>query len=1163
MLTGIASLDLIDANSGQIIDTIDNQINDECWPTIATLLGIGSGWGIDLPGKSVSTGQGYKYWSIAYSPNKITKNLLNMLIPAASYQICIPGYPVYTVATLPGERDVITFIADIPAPAVNTTRTISTLGVFTNGVNFNGWTGICPMTALPLTTPCIQSSSTIVRVTYRIYIDNPIYNKPISNSNQHLLEKIRYILKTAISTSNTYITAYPSNRQVSSSSFGILPTSSFKTLSSPDTTTLLYGDRGLSTSITNSVYTNTFKINNVTLLSSEVNSLGCFFKTLTLGNGAGDASYFGTLSLFQKPVLQPGMSPLQNVFKLLNTAIGPFQDITYIGTMLGNITVDVSGYTYPQLPKIYRIIITQSGDINNATYQYEEMTFIGGFMGNTYSPRSAFLLQDPTTSEAHKYTRKVENEVLTVYPDIKMGSTTFRSPDNDSYVAVANCSRTYPYISMYNVKTSYKSVLDTTKGLDVTNVSDLGVSGGFTFVTCSSTGLWKMAFSVDINNIETVNVTHISIGSLGFAGCYQIDVKDNGVIWVLVEGGLAESSDLGVTWSIYDTSSTVKFVATGITDNKWSNVAGMIIDPVHVDSRILFMLGDNTGNGYVWWSKGQSNPTSDATSPTSVVNPDVFTTLIQQLRRSDNIRCINGRWVENKGPTSAYTNHFSWKATALSTINIRLVTPTQYFRAIPASVNGISGLFSSQTYDGQNTPSVFIPGTALPSLTTDLSVLSSEFSTKFGSNYVTTNARTNGAVPVGSNSTPLVYLPNSNILFCHEIGLNGYSVSPLVIDPSVPNYATYKNACWKRYGWDGASWVLNHNGNKSVNGGLTTLSDGVSVIFSESVGSGIQFINGEHFTFITCNGLMKDNATSYTFNFSYSLYPSKVITSFSGNTIGVLGTLVDEPVGFSLAEPDGVADQNTTALLQNKGYVVGIPYSDASYSLISDQLIPATTNFVLKFKFASMYGGAGNGATKSIGVSSYASGFTYTKQLYANIDLNNNVSIRNGANTELFNITGVTIDTEISIGRSTTDNKLYVLVNGTLVYTTATVHNMQLVVQAKLNVDGSNVYNLGFHGVKLSYIENRNILRVGEINDLSGSYNPKFMNLTTTGLANDTSITVDSVLYSSVHKTAAESFSTLQVKIATGSGWLVFNPEDNGKTVSGNVTALITPDYSF
>ena len=783
MITGKATIEKFNILTNELIEEPYEETNDICYPKFETLILSTVESTIKLPLKTPALGSPQDYWFIAYGTKRFKQSILNISFPYSEMVRTIIGYPTYETATLPMDKDKVVFVADILPPSAGTTRTIETLGVGTSIISSNEFSR-STLTNLQLTTPCIQNDSTVVRVTYRIFFDNMVYNKPVKNVNQHLLERIKFMLRNQLN-EQASPTAYPKmGLRVSNTIFApdlmidSNPNVVFKNLAPIAIynypANKYFSDRGIYLDTVGSNllrYNSTLNIPNRNIPSNDLPSFGCMLKSLYIASDSGNGNFSETNNnTFSYRNVYEDLTPLQNIFKLKNTAVGPFQDISNIGTMLGGITVDVSNYDNHPLPKLFRINITQSGDINTAQYKYEELSFNAGFINNTYCPRVAVIPQDPTNSENSNYFRKKENDRISIpSSDIASGICTIRSPDKERFVAIADCTRVNNFIYIYDVITGNKWIVDCTYNLNVTNVSDLAVSNGKIYVSCSATGVWEINWD-PYNTLTTV--THLTIDSFDInTPAYQIDVKADGSLIILMEGGLVKSDTLVTTWTTYNTLTATQFSATGISNNNWSNVAGMTVDPDNVNDRILFLLGNTTGNGYVWWSRGGSTTGSDFISPTTVPSISGYTKILtNMLKRSDSIRCVNGRWLES---TDIYTltagssrlYNYSWASTNLNTTSVSYTTKSRSMTPIPAKVNNINGIFIGSNTSSRGT-TFFIRDTTLPTLSSDFSYTSSniEFFTRFGSNGLSTDLRSyNGSSSsiLGWNEVPLIYLENS------------------------------------------------------------------------------------------------------------------------------------------------------------------------------------------------------------------------------------------------------------------------------------------------------------------------------------------------------------------------------------------------------------------
>ena len=1167
MIKGLATIEKIDITTNEIIDKYEEE-NDICYPILENFfLRLENGYDyFHLSPKTPLTGNNANFWFIAYGTKKFKQSMLNISFPYSATVKTIPGYPIYEVGILPSDKDKVTFIADILPPATGSTRTIECLGVGDNRIG--------TFTNLQLSTPCVQNDSTVVRVTYRLYFDRIDQTKPLKNINQHLLERIKTIMYDRLmgtaANYNSVVGYYKYYGYTTSLYYTptklVSPNISFNNLGISQSSDSMYlSDKGLTASTADGTeverYLQTLRITDKSFPSTDIPSMGCFFRSMTLHsrvNEIGNGISHNNFTYTYRDIFDSTTTPLQNIFKLKNNAPGPFQNISFIGTMLGNINVNVNAYDKYIFPKMFRLNITQSGDINTAQYKYEELKFTAGFVNNSYCPRVATLQQEPKYEQTQLYFRKKLNERRSIpSTDIVSGILTIRSADKDRFVYVADCTRVNNFITCLDVYTGDKYIIDSSNNLNVTNVSDLTASNGKIYVTCASTGVWEITGSP----ITTLTITQLSGGILPVGGAYQIDSKNDGTVLVLLEGNLAISNPSISSWTLFNTTTNPQFQATGITDNKWSNVVGMTVDPDNINDRILFLLGNTTGNGYVWWSRGGSNSISDTIYPTTVPSVAYTKTFANILKRSDSIRCVNGRWLENPSINTLSSStmtmyNYGWASTNLTSIGLSYSSYTRSMKAIPAVVNGVKGVFIGNADDNGGGCSFFIKDTSLPTLTSSFAYTSNniEFFTRFGSNNLSTDMRLYYNRAVGDNEFPLIYLENSNIMLFYEYELNTYSTMPLVIDPSVVNYNLYKDACWKSYGWNSStnSWELGNTNSKPVHSGLEVLNNGITVSFSENAGSGTQFLNDERFIFIVGEGLMKDNATSYTFSYNTTFFPNELITEFSSGNISQPGLLTDEPLTFSKRTPNTQVTEFD--FLQNKGLITG---RATSTQLIAEQVIPSNTNFDLRFRFSNL---SYTSSDYYFTITTFSSGTTFNSILYFRLDSNNKLVIYDSYNSTVLytSTTTITIDTDISIVRSTTinPNKLSIRINNTEVYLTTTTHSGTLYPCVNLG----NVYGPAFNNCRITYTENRSILKVGNSVSLTGSYNNKFLSLPTSAKLNEAQIKVGGLDFTVVTKHPAETIGSTEVNLASGAGWLVFSGNHVG-TVTGSVVCYYTPDY--
>ena len=623
----------------------------------------------------------------------------------------------------------------------------------------------------------------------------------------------------------------------------------------------------------------------------------------------------------------------------------------------------------------------------------------------------------------------------------------------------------------------------------------------------------------------------------------------------MFEGGLGQSTDLGVTWTIYNTSSTPILSKTGLTDN-WSNCYAMIIDPVHADDRFLFVLNTsvNANDKWIWWSR-----TLAATNPTTGLPVNWAAQVFDYM---DHIICINNRFLINSsrvGDPGSGLYNIAFNASNMSSVTLEY-NSTYNLITKPATIAGIDGFILCYQQNDRQSP-VFIRSSNLPTVSTSLTTVSPsiEFHFRYGISPFSADLRTYAGSHVGNSVVLVTYFENSNLVVSLERKYNGkyvLGVKPLVLPPNHANYNTYKSAFWKEYGWDGSDWVLGNSSSKTIHNTAEPLIDGLTISFSNGATSP-NFINTDFFNFVVGDGIMKDNATTYTYGIPY--YPSntELVTTFTPSTVPAtgLGLLIDEPVTFSPLSPNTANAVNT--IIQQKGYV---NFSGANQYIISDQIIPSTVGnreFTLKFKINGIY------SDKSLGIATYdGSVYTYLYYITPDTTTAGNVFIKNTAGTTIATIleANITIDSEISIVRDVSD-VIRIYNDATLVYTGA-ANTSSLTVRFGSGGSYVTVYGDsrgGFYDIKLTYVETRLISKVGN-GSTTGCFKSTFTGLTIPKVVNDSYLELNAVSTVTEHKTSAEAMLlSTNVKVATGAGWLIFNSADIGKTITGYFTSHYIP----
>lgn len=1166
--------------------------NDICLPIMKRMLTATNYYSI--PAKRDLTSQNDSStarWRLFYTANDIKATRLNAWCGLDGSVAVNQDFPTYTVGATVNDPDIITFNFLIPAPS-GSARTIRALGLYSAkdavaNDTVNSETD-SRMTILRLTTPCVQDVDVQLSVTYRLFL-SPTAESSNQRTSPRVYDELRGLFKkvcSAVASTHFYHrgirgsltgSAYELDNLMPMTLHGAVINSTADAGNElTDNGLVVYNVGGTA----NVVGLGNAFVHPISLSAAHVSTMGAFIKNFWIGDAGYESVSSSPTTMAKGFVYQPALpgvtDPRQNTYAQANSPTGPLQDTSNLATMSGQLTLNADNWTDPYIQKLFRIRVTQTGDLSTpAQYKVEVFDFIAGFAGNRWVPRTAFL---PQTRAGGNQFRGIAQDVA-YEENTKWGGVTYRSPDGNRYVAAFECNRTKNGMAVYDVLRGSKKLFNanTTPALPVSAVSDGDCTKGYTYVGCADTGLWRINPALD-----TVEQIPAPAGVTNKV--YQICAKNDtaGTLWVLYDGGLCKLSNPdaavgSLSWTVHNpTTGSPTFTYTGITDGNWSNVTGMIIDPDNTgDDQFLFVSAVLAGGvtsggfrlGFVWWATSSGvayNPSTNG------VNYNTFTwTLANLLKISDSIRCVDGWWL------AGASNHLGLDRTIYrfqygsNNLQASFIygpeVASSTCRVVPAIMGGNKGFMTCYVGSGSagNLPGVFVKSSSISTFTNGeyLSDTNAkcEFSLRSGAITYTAELRTYAYDGPGMLSRPLLYLPGSNMLLSYEANrVDAYGVTPFMLSPTHGKYATYEPWFWKKYGWDGGAWVRDHSGSRDVHAGLENIPDlnGMRLSFANGV-SGTSFVAGEFWIGTVGLGLMKDNGTTYNSNFSYSYDATETLVLNGNVPTAALGALTDEPVTFSPASPDTDGNDSPSSnvmfrCLQNKGLLVHHAQTNTSGGyLVADQLIPANTNFDFRFKWIRF---EGNSTEKALGLSTGTTTYSYStgtlrfqfNAATGNLEVYNNTTLVGTA------IASPSIDAECRIARVGTTLSAYY--NGTLVGTVASSTSAFSILAR--GTAGTN--ESGWWDMKLTYTEARRVFRVGEVGPGTGCYNANFSGLTSSSIPNDTKVLIGSgsPLQAILDYTPAGNplSGTGRVKVASGAGWLIFHDSETANPIE--VTAV-------
>lgn len=496
----------------------------------------------------------------------------------------------------------------------------------------NQWYGNYPLSYINLDTPCIQTTIDYLDVTYKLAIgySTSIVDKPniAPQYNKHL----------AMATStNRHSVAGMALREMEF--YGISASSSF--FYGYNYSTYNYSDRyyryitGLPCNTANLRLSN-----QVTIRSHAFQGLGdthlisttafnfldyltikLFSTTLAKSSHIGQVIN-GIMSAYpsaRSNVLASTFTPLNitkahsPVFKHAYGCNGPFQDLNYLGTSTGNITVNSTNYTKKdKVPVFRRIDLKNNGTIGTSKYSYKDFDFcalssLDGNYSNTagyfnlasnnnvsdYVTEGFYTKSNPTLPGlANAYAFGVSGHVIPEWNN--------NIDDSDTYVRTSFTRTDGLYVlskrNMWSGEVIYSTDNANLNNLFNVKQTAFNTSTKEFWVASSTNGLWKIS-----SDFSTANQIDLSSYGVSSNQVYGITiVSATGVVFCLANGGLLKSMDGGVTWVKYNELSSPTFTVTELNGVGGDYSKGSLVSSDLYDSEILIKLSGTAQKLYKW-----------------------------------------------------------------------------------------------------------------------------------------------------------------------------------------------------------------------------------------------------------------------------------------------------------------------------------------------------------------------------------------------------------------------------------------------------------------------------------------------------------------------------------------------------------------------------------
>lgn len=577
--------------------------------------------------------------------------------------------------------------------------------------------------------------------------------------------------------------------------------------------------------------------------------------------GYGSADSLGYYISKANPV---GATPIQNLFGHGPAATAPFFDSGNLPA--GDATVALGGtWTDPDFGKMYRINMTGSGAIGVATYQiWERICF--GVIGNTWQNtarllHSTYFSSSPTYWTYEGFSTQYDNASNTDYAPRWVRYFGSSGTDIGKCISIRTDDLLLLNVAKESGTRFHSSTYGSFAPTDITDY-DLDSSGNI-YIACRDTGLYKITDPEGSPSITLIDDTTTGLTGTAGPNVYAVGVGRNDKIWILMDGGLFYSDNGGTSWS------TATFSFTNISDSNWDRVINMRADIEHADDRIALVYGTpaQPNNDYeICWYDLNSTTTAAGTwvgQSTAGFNShdhhkygsDKKYTLIDWLLVSRTQSKFGTTYRPTSGSGAGAMAYFDFGTTS--------VTETTISEADVAHFD--SGTFIT---DDDGNQSLWAPNDS------DLEMRvykSTDVLQTYDYGDTTANwdnNRTSYASDIGLNkSAGLCHLGGGAMLSNHYYFLLDIGTP---FEMTTADGGASENIAWRKYGWNGAAWELDHAGSKTTHGTEDAIVDGLTIQFDDD-GGAESYVVDDYYTVGVFDGIWMDGSTEYDHS-SYIYY---------------------------------------------------------------------------------------------------------------------------------------------------------------------------------------------------------------------------------------------------------------------------------------------------
>lgn len=696
------------------------------------------------------------------------------------------------------------------------------------------------------------------------------------------------------------------------------------------------------------------------------------------------------------------VSAVQNIFPRSAGSNKPYQDVDHLATGGGTVEIsDSEGWSGSKVgfAEKYRINITSSGGVGTSTYNLMRRSWYGtneNTTDATYAPH--LYMQRTIGSTLIPSEDGVSRQYHGQHPwDLSRNSQDQADHENNK-VSASKRLNDEEFITYDHTGITIMPINDLGMNFETNfvNISQVEVdyhNSGCIFVADKVTGLWKIDRTVGQDESQSTITQLVPANVADSSTCRGVQIKNDGTIWAIFGEELCSSSD-GTSWVVYNATSATQFKIEGYLDTSSessspSNVNGFIMDRVNSEDR--FLIPVDFGNRSVsarWWSReGSSAGTSDASNmSTSGMSSSTYGF---NKGFAQNVHCTTGGvWIicsssysqevmalNFKGSTRRQGTLTHAQGTAIAMPGQRInsiidddgeewilgstIKAGHFDHSHYASPTWVKSSDITPEKNTSNQSMIgYLPGTER----TDSQyrntfvgieyVRCSDFGISAAAKSTTSNWLTTRKIQGSTDDSYIngfyCTVNSGCVIHCNKEG--GWSIHGMYGDENASSSS--HPIFWKKLGWDGSNWVEGSTDSKPTHSNEETFLDGLKISFTGSEPE--SFVSSEYYDAYVFDGILKDNATTVSFEVTGEWLPKFTISEFGS---GVIPASVTETVTEKVNVGMGSSDMNSNtsgssgavALFDKNTWHFGGIYGYDSYG-ISQQIFSG--DFEVSFKMS-------------------------------------------------------------------------------------------------------------------------------------------------------------------------------------------------------------------